>query len=80
MAAVAPPKAIKSMPTTPAAAALGARFGHAVCGVSAAGVARLQGTNMGKGGDTVAEGRCSGFLVFGGVSAERDFGDVWLVA
>ena len=54
---------------------LGARFGHAVCSAS---ISMVQNLLQSSSKDRITT-NCGGFLVFGGVSPERDYGDVWLV-
>lgn len=54
---------------------LGARFGHAMCSAS---VSMVQNLLQSSSNDRITTS-CGGFLVFGGVSPERDYGDVWLV-
>ena len=68
-------KVTKNKGTGPAVSTLGARFGHAVCSASVPLVHDLLQSSS-KDRTTTS---CCGFLVFGGVSPERDYGDVWLV-
>jgi hypothetical protein len=76
------------LPTT-----IGGRFGHAMCAVSAPLLSHIHKTvqssssKRGSGPKEASEDdpdklnpiSGSSFLIFGGVSAERDFGDIWLV-
>ena len=61
--------------TGPVVSTLGARFGHAVCSASVSLVHDL----LQPASKERITTSCCGFLVFGGVSPERDYGDVWLV-
>jgi len=69
-------KVTNSKGAGPVVSTLGARFGHAVCSASVTLVQDLLPSSSSKDKTTTS---CCGFLVFGGVSPERDYGDVWLV-
>jgi hypothetical protein len=72
---------------------IGGRFGHAMCAVSAPLLSHIhrtvQSSSSKRGSppkeateddtDKLNPNSGSSFLIFGGVSAERDFGDIWLV-
>jgi hypothetical protein len=79
----------------PSAPALGARFGHTICSVSSTLTVNLKNSSTADKKtpasksttakdcsstvENCAASEASGLLIFGGVSAERDFGDVWLL-
>jgi hypothetical protein len=89
------PITLETASPTPSAPSttIGGRFGHAMCAVSAPLLSHIHRTvqsSSSKRGSSPKEATeddpdklnpisGSSFLIFGGVSAERDFGDIWLV-
>jgi hypothetical protein len=89
------PITLKTAAPTPSAppTTIGGRFGHAMCAVSAPllghihRTVRSSGSKQGSRPQEASEDDIdklipisqNAFLIFGGVSAERDFGDLWLV-